>query len=79
LGTACYIKGSPAVIEEIHKQYGVAPGETTPDKQMSLVVARCLGACGLAPAAVFDSEVVGKLTPEEARVRIQKWLEAQHA
>jgi bidirectional [NiFe] hydrogenase diaphorase subunit len=79
LGTACYIKGSPSVIEKIHEQYGIAPGETTPDKQVSLVVARCLGACGLAPAAVFDSEVVGKLTPEDARTRIQKWLEAQHA
>jgi bidirectional [NiFe] hydrogenase diaphorase subunit len=79
LGTACYIKGSPAVIEEVHKLYGITPGETTPDKQVSLVVARCLGACGLAPAAVFDSEVVGKLTPEETRARIKKWLEAHHA
>ena len=42
--------------------------------EVSLLTARCLGSCGLAPAAVFDGEVVGKLTPEAVSVRVRKWV-----
>jgi bidirectional [NiFe] hydrogenase diaphorase subunit len=63
-GTACYIKGSGTLLESIREAFDVAPGETTADGKLSVMIARCLGACGLAPAAVFDGEVAGKLTPE---------------
>lgn len=62
-GTACYIKGSRAILEALEREFGVAPGETTADGKLSVLIARCLGACGLAPAAVFDGEVAGKLSP----------------
>lgn len=73
LGTACYIKGASKLLEAIRHAEGLQPGETTPDKQISLLVARCLGACGLAPAAVFDGEVVGNLDPEETVSRLKQW------
>ena len=63
-GTACYIKGSGQLLEAIGESFAVGPGETTADGALSVLIARCLGACGLAPAAVFDGEVAGKLTPE---------------
>jgi bidirectional [NiFe] hydrogenase diaphorase subunit len=63
-GTACYIKGSGTLLDAISKAFDVAPGGTTADGMLSVLIARCLGACGLAPAAVFDGEVAGKLTPE---------------
>ncbi|MFN8632654.1 MAG: bidirectional hydrogenase complex protein HoxE [Chloroflexota bacterium] len=63
-GTACYIKGSGQMLSALGETFGVKPGETTEDGQLSVMIARCLGACSLAPAAVFDGEVVGKLTPE---------------
>ena len=53
LGTACYIKGMPALIKEIERRYGIKAGETTADGHLSLLTARCLGACGLAPVAVL--------------------------
>ncbi|MBE2271594.1 MAG: bidirectional hydrogenase complex protein HoxE [Anaerolinea sp.] len=74
MGTACYIKGAPAILEHIHERYGIQPGETTPDKRVSLSVARCLGACGLAPAATFDGEVVGKLEASEAVAKVEAIL-----
>ena len=74
LGTACYIKGSPRVLEAIEDKIHLTPGETTPDKKVSLVIARCLGTCGLAPVATFDDEVVGKIEPNEATGKIQEWL-----
>ncbi|MBZ0286779.1 MAG: bidirectional hydrogenase complex protein HoxE [Anaerolineae bacterium] len=74
LGTACYIKGAPQILEAIDNLAHIKPGETTEDKKASLLVARCLGTCGLAPAAVFDGEVVGKLTPDDAVDRIEEWV-----
>lgn len=77
LGTACYIKGGPQILAALEQTTGVHKGETTPDKQVSLVVARCLGACGLAPACVFDGDVAGKLEPREAVGRVKEWAERE--
>jgi len=63
-GTACYIKGAGALIEGIEERFGAAPGETTDNKALSVLTARCVGACGLAPAVVVDGKVIGKLGPE---------------
>jgi bidirectional [NiFe] hydrogenase diaphorase subunit len=73
LGTACYIGGSGAIIEDIREKVGIGAGETTPDSKVSLLVARCLGSCGLAPAGVFDGEVAGKLSPVNVLERIGRW------
>ena len=73
-GTACYIKGAPALLAAIDKTYGIKPGETTPDNELSVLTARCLGSCGLAPAVVMDSAVLGKIGPGEMLARIQKGI-----
>ncbi len=72
-GTACYIGGAAAILNDIEHSIGVSPGQTTPDGKVSLVTARCLGSCGLAPAVVFDGEVTGRMTPETALERIGRW------
>lgn len=74
LGTACYIKGAPDILTAIEQHSGIHKNETTPDKQMSLLIARCLGTCGLAPVVVFDGDVEGKLQPDTALTHIQEWL-----
>ena len=74
MGTACYIKGGQQILDGIEKSQGLLPGETTEDKKASLVVARCLGTCGLAPVATFDGDVVGKIEPAQASGRIEEWL-----
>ncbi|HZT29298.1 MAG TPA: bidirectional hydrogenase complex protein HoxE [Bryobacteraceae bacterium] len=71
-GTACYIKGAPALLAAVGKRYGIQPGETTGDNRLSLVTARCLGSCGLAPAAVLDSAVLGKVTPATLVEQIER-------
>ncbi|NUQ82321.1 MAG: bidirectional hydrogenase complex protein HoxE [Bacteroidetes bacterium] len=73
MGTACYIKGAGEIIKAVGETHQVHPGETTRDGELSLVTARCLGACGLAPAVVFDGEVLGKLTPEDTLAKVAKW------
>ncbi|HEX8947557.1 MAG TPA: bidirectional hydrogenase complex protein HoxE [Dissulfurispiraceae bacterium] len=74
-GTACYIKGAQGLIEAIGNAEGIQPGETTSDRSLSLLTARCLGSCGLAPAVVFDGEVEGRQTPPDVLRRIRGWKE----
>ena len=73
LGTACYIGGSGEILGNIREKVGIAAGETTSDGKVSLLIARCLGSCGLAPAGVFDGEVAGKLSPDSVLDRIGRW------
>lgn len=73
MGTACYIGGSSKLLETIRDQTGINPGETTGDGKLSLLTARCLGSCGLAPAAVFDGKVCGKLTQSALKDHVQRW------
>lgn len=63
-GTACYIKGANKLIAAIEAKYGIKPGETTPDGEVSIMSARCFGSCSLAPVAVFDKKTVGYLNEE---------------
>jgi len=71
-GTACYIKGAGALIEGIEQRFGVQPGETTEDKALSVMTARCVGACGLAPAVVMDGNVIGKQATDKLIDRIEQ-------
>ncbi len=73
-GTACYIKGAGDIIDEIQDKFGVGPGETSQDGKFSLLTARCVGACSLAPAVVYDGEVAGHQTPEDVIKTIQEWF-----
>nr|WP_242046632.1 bidirectional hydrogenase complex protein HoxE [Cylindrospermum sp. FACHB-282] len=74
-GTACYVKGAQAILATLEKSAHIHAGETTPDGQLSLLTARCLGACGIAPAVVFDGTVLGYQTPESVDEHIKGWLQ----
>jgi len=65
LGTACYIKGTNEIAEAIKKEFKIGMGKTTEDGEVSLLSARCLGACGIAPAVVIDGEVHGNISTSE--------------
>ena len=73
LGTACYIKGAPQLVDAVKRDLSIAPGETTTDGKVSVLSARCLGSCGLAPAVVYDNEVAGKVTAEQLRLQLARW------
>ena len=72
LGTACYVKGAAAIQTAVEERCKCKFGETTADNKISLIQARCVGSCGLAPVAVIDDNVAGKLTSAIALERIAK-------
>lgn len=57
LGTACYVRGGRKVVDHLLRSLHVELGETTEDGMFTLEIARCIGACGLAPAMMIDGEV----------------------
>ena len=73
MGTACYVKGAGEVVGAIEKEFGIKMGETTNDNKISLMSARCVGSCGLAPAVVFDGNVEGHVSCECAVKRLKGW------
>jgi|SRR6185437_13238530 len=74
MGTACYVKGAEKIIEAVQQRAKIRSGETTPDNQLSLLTARCIGACGIAPAVVYDGQVSPKQTAEAALEKINQWI-----
>jgi bidirectional [NiFe] hydrogenase diaphorase subunit len=64
-GTACYVKGAQALLNKIESQFELKPGQVTTDNKLGVAVARCIGACGLAPAVVIDNEVQGKVNADD--------------
>jgi len=70
-GTACYINGASGIVAAIRRALGIKPGETTADGKLSLLTARCLGSCSVAPAMILDGEVHGKLRPDGVVARLE--------
>ncbi len=73
-GTACYIKGADQIMNVLEKSFDLKSGTTSPDGEVSVLTARCIGSCGLAPAAVLDGEVAAKLTPAQVVARVERWM-----
>jgi NADH-quinone oxidoreductase subunit E len=65
LGTACYVGGTPQLIEKAKQILGIEPGQTTKDGAITLELCRCVGACSQAPVVVLDEEVAGRVRPNK--------------
>jgi len=63
LGTACYVRGAQEVLQALRRKLGIDVGETTPDRQFSLDVGRCFGACGMAPVVMVDDTLHQRVKP----------------
>ena len=75
LGTACYVKGSGAILDKFCEKLGIASGGCTNDGKFSLDACRCIGACGLAPVLTVNDEVYGKLTVDDVDKILAKYQE----
>lgn len=64
MGTACFVKGGKQIAENISKGLQIEPGQTTPDRNFSLEVNRCVGACGIAPVIIINDKVYKKVDPD---------------
>jgi len=78
-GTACHVKGTPMLLAAVEEEFGIGAGETTPDGQLTVEVVYCLGSCALAPMAVLDEEVIGRVQRETLLRRVRKQLDQRNS
>lgn len=78
-GTACYVRGGKNVVDAIKKELNVDVGGTTEDGQFTFEIARCIGACGLAPAMMVDDDVYKQVTPAKLRGILALYADAPEA
>ena len=71
-GTACHVRGAPKSIEAVEDALHVQAGGTSPDYKYSMEIVYCLGSCGLAPIAVVNEQVYGKIEPQKFVEQLQK-------
>ncbi|MBR0304817.1 MAG: NAD(P)H-dependent oxidoreductase subunit E [Bacteroidales bacterium] len=77
LGTACYVRGAEKILESFEKELGIKPGETDENGVFSLASLRCVGACGLAPVALVDGKVFGRLAPAMVKDIVKEYREME--
>jgi NADH-quinone oxidoreductase subunit E len=61
VGTACYVRGAPRILDSVENKIGIKPGETTSDSRFTLETVNCLGCCALGPVIEVDGDYFGKL------------------
>lgn len=64
MGTACYVRGGPTLVEKYQQVLGVKVGETTEDQRFTLEICRCVGACSQAPVVMIDDDILGRVQPQ---------------
>jgi NADH-quinone oxidoreductase subunit E len=79
LGTACYVRGGMKVLEALKKELGIDVGETTEDREFSLEVARCFGACGLAPVITINDVVHHRVKPARIAEVLAQYAPEEYA
>ena len=73
MGTACYVRGGKKLVDELQKQLAIEIGDTTEDGKFTLEIARCIGACGLAPAMMIDKTVYKSVNPNKLKSILAKY------
>ncbi|HHV63797.1 MAG TPA: NAD(P)H-dependent oxidoreductase subunit E [Peptococcaceae bacterium] len=73
LGTACYVRGGKKIVDRLEELLGVTVGGTTKDRKFTFEVARCIGACGLAPAMMIDDVVYKQVNADKLEAILAKY------
>lgn len=71
-GTACHVRGSAQILEELERELGIKAGDTTDDLQFSIETVACVGSCALAPLTVVDGKVYGRTTKSKIKNLIKE-------
>lgn len=75
-GTACHVKGTPKLVTAVESEFEIQPGQTSDDGQLTVEIIYCLGSCALAPVAVLDNHVMGRMRAEMLVRHLKKQMNA---
>ena len=71
-GTACHVRGASKNVEAIEDAFALGDDGTSPDYKYTMEIVYCIGSCGLAPVAVVDDKVFGRVEPDELVERVRE-------
>lgn len=74
LGTACFVRGSGDVLEEVERTLNIKNGETTPDGKFTITTLRCVGACALAPVMQINGKTYGNVKKEDVALILAEYM-----
>lgn len=72
-GTACHVRGSGHVFEQVEKELNVKDGETTEDNRFTLETVRCIGGCSLGPMVKINDDMHGRLSSDEIKKLLDQY------
>jgi len=75
-GTACHVKGTPILATAVEEEYHIHVGETTEDGELTVEIVYCIGSCALAPVAILDDEVMGRVKQDKLLRTLKRKLPA---
>jgi NADH:ubiquinone oxidoreductase subunit E len=70
-GTACHVKGTSILLTAVEEAFGLNPGETSDDGELTVEIVYCLGSCALAPVSVLDEQIMGRVRKETLVPRVK--------
>jgi len=76
-GTACHVRGAAQNVDALEKAFALGDDGASPDYEYTLEIVYCIGSCGLAPVAVVDDKVFGRVEPEELVERVREVASAE--
>ena len=77
LGTACHVRGSDFLLDQVERVLSIKPGETSEDRQFTLEAVNCLGVCALGPVMVIDGKYFGNMNVSKVERVINKFREKE--
>jgi NADH-quinone oxidoreductase subunit E len=72
-GTACHVRGSLKIMNKFKEELKIDDNETTSDLMFTLEPVACLGACGLAPVLMVNTETYGRLEDDSVKKIIEEY------
>jgi NADH-quinone oxidoreductase subunit E len=73
-GTACHVKGTSVLMNAVEEEFDIHPGETSHDGELTVEIVYCMGSCALAPVAVLDGQVMGRMQQDKLLHRVKKQI-----
>ncbi|GJQ33211.1 MAG: NADH dehydrogenase subunit E [Ignavibacteriaceae bacterium] len=76
-GTACHVKNSANILFGLETALNIKAGQTTRDKNFTLEVVSCIGACSIAPVICINDDYYGRITVKEIDKILKKYQTGQ--
>jgi NADH:ubiquinone oxidoreductase subunit E len=69
---SCALVGAQQVVDAFEEQFGIAPGETSEDGEVTFRLIECAGGCGYAPVVVVDGRYREPTKPEDVPALVEE-------